>query len=397
MEFIKVPFGYLLDWLYHFANNYGLALILFSLIVKVVLLPMNIKSKKSMLKMSRIAPLAKALEAKCGDDKMKYQQEVTKLYKEEGISPMGGCLWSIIPLLILLPLYYVIREPITYMLHVDKEGLELIKTAVGDAAKNKYYWQLAAAQDISDIAKNIKDWAGAIPASIDFDFFGINLAQIPTWKFWGLKTWPEWGLFVLPVLSGASNILSMFVSQKMNNKVVTNSKGEQDKEAAKANQSMGMMMWIMPLVSVWIGFSMPAAITVYWIAQGIFGMIIDAAITVSCRKAYTAEDAERREKALMERLQEEERERVRAQRRAENPDGITQNTSKKKMERKEREEQDAAKKRYEMEKLGIDPDAVQEEKEVSFEDCPSGIPERPYCKGRAYDPYRYSKNSNNKE
>ena len=95
---------------------------------------------------------------------------------------------------------------------------------------------------------------------------------------------------------------------------------------------------------------------------------------------------------MQERLAEEERERVRAERRAANPDGITQNTSKKKMERKEREEQDAAKKRYEMEKLGIDPDAVEQTKEEVPEDCPSGIPDRPYCKGRAYDPYRYSKN-----
>ena len=274
MEFIKIPFGYLLDWLYQFANNYGLALILFSLIVKLVLLPLNIKSKKSMLKMSRIAPLAKALEAQCGDDKMKYQQEVTKLYKEEGISPMGGCLWSFIPLLILLPLYYVIREPITYMLHVGDTELGLIKTAVGDVAKNNsYYWQLVAAQNVSEIVAGIKDWTGAALQSIDFDFFGINLAQIPTWKVWNLKGWNEWGLFLLPVLSGASNILSMFVNQKMNGSVATDAKGEKDTEAAKANQSMGMMMWIMPLVSVWIGFSMPAAITVYWIAQGIFGMI----------------------------------------------------------------------------------------------------------------------------
>ena len=390
MEFIKVPFGYLLDWLYQFSTNYGLALILFSLIVKVVLLPMNIKSKKSMLKMSRMAPLAKALEAQYGDDKMRYQQEVTKLYKEEGISPTGGCLWSFIPLLILLPLYYVIREPITYMLHASKDVVEVIKTAAGDVAKsNTHFWQLSAAQSLHEIPEAVA--AGL--QSINFDFFGINLAQTPVFKFWTLSGWSEWGLFLLPVLSGLSNILSMWVNQLMNNKVITNEKGEQDKDAAKNNQSMGMMMWIMPLISVWIGYSLPAAVTVYWIAQAIFGLVIDAIITVYCRKSYSAEDAARREKAILERLQEEERERIRAERRAANPDGITQNTSKKKMERKEREEQEAAKKRYELEKLGIDPDAEPEVKEVDLEDCPSGIPERPYCKGRAYDPNRYSKNN----
>ena len=85
-DIIRVPFGYLLEWLYQFTSNYGLALILFSLVVKVVLLPLSIKSKKSMLKMSRLAPLAKALEAKYGDDKQKYQQELMTLYKQEGVS-----------------------------------------------------------------------------------------------------------------------------------------------------------------------------------------------------------------------------------------------------------------------------------------------------------------------
>ena len=106
-DIIRVPFGYLLDWLYTFTNNYGLALILFSLIIKLVLLPMSVKSKKSMLKMSRLSPQVKALESKYGDDKQKYQLAVQQLYKEEGVSMGGGCLWSFIPLIILLPLYYI--------------------------------------------------------------------------------------------------------------------------------------------------------------------------------------------------------------------------------------------------------------------------------------------------
>ena len=85
-DIVRVPFGYLLDWLDRFANNYGVALILFSLIVKLVLLPMSIKGKKSMLKMSRLAPMAKALEEKYGDDKQKYQVALSQLYKDEGVS-----------------------------------------------------------------------------------------------------------------------------------------------------------------------------------------------------------------------------------------------------------------------------------------------------------------------
>ena len=395
MEFIKIPFGYLLDWLYQFTTNYGVALILFSLILKVILLPMNVKSKKSMLRMSRVAPLAKALEAQYGDDKAKYQQELMKLYKEEGVSTTGGCLWSFIPLLILLPLYYVIREPITYMMHVAAEHaeqiVEIIKADI-EFGGNAFYHQLLAAGHITEFADAIRaaipELKDAVLESIDFSFFGINLSEIPTWKVWTLTDWNGWGLFLLPVISGAANILSMFVSQKMNNKVATNDKGEQDKAAAAANQSMGMMMWTMPLISVWIGFTMPAAITVYWIAQAIFGLVIDAIITVYCRKSYAKEDAERRERAAAAAALEAEKERIRAERRAANPDGIVENTSKKKRERKEREEAEEARRRYEAEKLGIDPDAP---KEVDLDKCPSGIAERPYCKGRNYDPDRYSK------
>ncbi len=395
MEFIRIPFGYLLDWLYQFAGNYGVALILFSLVVKVVLFPMNAKSKKSMLKMSRVAPLAKALEAKYADDKAKYQQEVMKLYKEEGVSTTGGCLWSFIPLLILLPLYYVIREPITYVMHIPAELSAQIVEVIGEFETlkgNTFYHQLFAAQYIgqytNEILAAIPELTAEMLQPIDFGFLGIDLASIPSWKVWLATSWSAVGGAVLALISGASNLLNMWINQKLNNSVATNDKGEQDEAAAKTAQSMNTMMYMMPIMSIVFGFSMPAAITVYWIAQAVFSMIFDSILTVHYRKVYDAEDEVRRAKAAELAAAEAEKERIRAERRAANPDGITENTSKKKQERKEREEREAAIKRYEMEKAGIDPDA---QAEVDMEKCPSGIPERPYCKGRAYRADRYQK------
>ena len=170
--------------------------------------------------------------------------------------------------------------------------------------------------------------------------------------------------------------------------MATDANGEKDEAAAKANKQMNMMMWMMPIMSIWFGFTMPAAITIYWIAQALLGLVIDSALTVHYRKIYAAEDEIRREKARVLAAEEAERERLRAERRAANPDGIVENTSKKKLERKEREEREEAARRYALEKAGIDPDAP---KEVDPERCPSGIPERPYCKGRNYDPNRYSR------
>ena len=396
-DIIRIPFGYLLDWLYQFAGNYGLALILFSLIVKIVLLPMNAKSKKSMLKMSRVAPLAKALEAKYKDDQQKYQQELMKLYKEEGVSTGGGCLWSFIPLLILLPLYYVIREPITYVMHIPAEQAAQIVEVIGDnitLAGQEFYHQLFAAKYIGEYAPQILSSVEGVTAEmlqpIDFGFLGIDLSAVPSWKVWQWTefSWNNIGGALLALISGGSNLLSMWISQKMNNTVATNDKGEKDSAAAAATQSMNTMLYMMPIMSIIFGFTMPAAITVYWIAQAIFNLVTDIPLTLYYRKAYAAEDEVRREKAAALAAVEAEKERQRAERRAANPDGIVENTSKKKLERKEREEREAAAKRYAAEKAGIDPDA---EKEVDREKCPSGIPERPYCKGRNYDPDRYKR------
>ena len=155
MEIITVPFGYLLDWLVQLLGNYGFALIAFSLILKVLLLPASAKSRKSSLKMSRLAPQIKALEIECGEDKNRYQQEVSKLYKQEGIGCTGGCLWSLLPLLILLPLYAVIRNPIQYIMHIDAETAKDIVTWIGASApnllsSNNYYHQMEAAAHIGE-------------------------------------------------------------------------------------------------------------------------------------------------------------------------------------------------------------------------------------------------------
>ena len=369
-DLIRVPFGYLLDWLYTFTNNYGLALILFSLIVKLVLLPMSVKSKKSMLKMSRLSPQVKALEAKYGDDKQKYQLAVQQMYKEEGVSMGGGCLWSFIPLIILLPLYYVIREPITYMMHNSRsisEAIVAFLQASGEnLGKNAYYAQLAAAGHIGDYMEELKSLAVTANANLqamNFQFLGIDLAGIPTFRFWDCEGWSEIGLFLIPVVSAGLQAVSMWISQKMNNQVATNADGEQDADAAKtANQTNATMMLMMPLMSLWIGFSMPAAISIYWIAQAVFGAVQDYFLTKHYRKVYDEEDVVKQEIAAKRRAEEAEKERQRALRREQNPDGITDNVSKKKIRQQEKEAAEKAAKAYEARK-----NPVQESEEAGPE------------------------------
>ncbi len=383
-DFIRVPFGYLLDFLYQFTSNYGLALILFALLVKLILLPFSIKSKKSTMQMARMAPLVQAIQSKYPNDPQKANLEISKAYKEEGVSMMGGCLWSLIPLLIIFPLFYVIREPLEYMLHFTQEQADQIVSIIKGAApelfsSNSYYDQIAAAPHLSAYAEQIKaaipELANETIPNLNFQFLGVNLGQIPSFQIWAWESydWNTIGAFLLPVLSAGSQILSMLVSQKMNASVSVDKDGNVDEDAAKkaSQKQMKVMLWVMPLFSLWIGFSYPCALSLYWLAQGLFSLLQDVVLTKRYRKLYDAEDSIKRRVAAERAAAEAERERIRAQRRSENPDGIVENTSKKKLQRQQAMKNQSA------------------GKKTAEGDSPSGDPDRPYARGRAYRPDRY--------
>ena len=400
-DLVTVPFGWLLGVLYDLTSNYGYAMIIFALIVQAVLTPINAKSKKSMMKMSRLQPRIQEIQRRYAHDQQKQNEAIQKLQQEEGASMgMGGCLWSFVPLLILFPLFTVIREPITYILGESAEVTQQIIATVKSLApelfsNNNYYDQVVAASAISKYAAEI---SAAIPgisaetlAGINFDFFGINLGAIPQFNIFA-STWAwDWahiGAFLIPIISAASQVAQMWISQKSNDSVVTNEKGIQDKEMAANSQTAQtnkMMMWMMPMMSLWIGFTVSAGLSLYWFIGGVFRMITDPIMTKHYRKIYDAEDAERLRRAMEQDAIEAEKERVRAERRAANPDGITANTSKKKLQKQQREqeasEKAAAAKEYAAKKGEV------EEEEVTVM---SGIASRPYCKGRNYDPNRYA-------
>ena len=401
MEFIQVGFGYVLGWLYELTRNYGVALILFTVVLKLVLLYPTMRSKRSTMKMSRLTPQIQFIQKKYANDRQKQAEMTQALYKAEGVSMGGGCLWSLVPLLLLFPLYAVVRQPIVYVFHETLETagniMNVIKEALPDlvSQRNEFYEQMIAAPLLPQFADKIEGMVSN-PATLDglkFTFFGVDLAAVPNFNFgsWGGDLWANLGLFLLPILSAGSQVLTMLVSQKMNNSLVTNEKGVQDKEAAKNSDSAKTsktMMYVMPLMSLWIGFTIPGAMSVYWLAQGLLGMFVDMALTKHYRKKYDAEDASKLRLAMEEEERQMEKERIRAERRAANPDGITQNTSKKKLQenkRKEQEAEKAAAAREYAEKRGI---TFEEEKE----NLPlSGVKDRPFCKGRAYDPDRYTK------
>ena len=400
---ITVPFGWLMGWLYQITDNYGIAMILFAVCVQMALLPITAKSKKSMMKMSRIQPQMQEIQRRYADDQQKQGEALRKLQQDEGVSMGGSCLWSFIPMFILIPLFTVIREPMTYILGCGAEQaaqiVEIIKNLDPEAfGSNVYYAQVTAAQLIPQYASEIK---AAIPAiedvvlnGINFDFLGINLGGIPSFAFWKWEAfnWANIGLFLIPLLSAGSQILQTKIMQKMNNSVVTDKNGVQDEEMAKnsqANQTSQSMMLMMPLMSLWIGFTVSAGLSVYWFIGGVVRTIQDVILTNRYRKIYDAEDAVKLQRKMELDAIEAEKERIRAERRAANPEGQTQNTSKKKLQKAEAAElaaeKAAAAREYNARR------GIVEEEEAPKNDALSGIPERPYCKGRAYDPNRYNR------
>lgn len=364
MGIILTPFSWILLFFYNFFQSYGIALILFALLVKIILFPLSIKGKKSMIQMNLLSGKMQQLQKQYGKDRERYNQEVQKLYAREKVNPMGGCLWSLLPLAILIPLYWIIREPVTYLMKVPTSMIATVSEITG-IANTGAYPQIAMAEALGnpDILAKVQQALGEAGNglfALDFSFLGINLAQIPQWNFWenGFG-WASVGLFVLPIVSAAISFLSMKISMKTN-QINTNS--TQDEMSARTNRSMMIMM---PLMSLWIGFTVPAGLSVYWIAQYIITIGQELLSGKMLKKDYEAARAAAQERERQEKEEEKRRKEEARLERARRIEEEKHNKSKKKSNKK----------------------AVAETSGINKEDSKVGI--RAYARGRSYDPNRF--------
>ncbi|MCM1150396.1 MAG: membrane protein insertase YidC, partial [Butyricicoccus sp.] len=347
LDAIAKPFGILLLWIYRLVGNYGVAIILFACVVKLILLPFQMKSKKSMMRMNRLQGRMKELEKRHEGNQRKYQEEVAKLYREEGVNPMSGCLWSLIPFPILLALYRAIRFPLTTMMGVPAEllaeggAITQKLTELGfESAANNAYVQLTQSQFISE---HFEAFAGLSDklVNINYSFLGLNIGDMPQWNFFAKCDWsqvsswlPALGLFLIPVISALMSWLSMKVTQ-------LSQPQQGGAQAQAAAQQMKMMNLMMPLMSLYICFIMPAALGVYWIANSVLALVQELILNRYYGKVMAKEDAERLER---EKLREAELERKRQETERLKAEGVTtrnSNTSKKKLQAKQKAELDA--------------------------------------------------------
>ena len=377
-------FGWPLKQFYLLTHSYGIAVMLYAVLVNLILLPFMAKSKKSMMRTTRLAPRLKALEKRYNGNQQQYQQAVAKLYKEEKINPMSGCLWMLVPYPILIALYNVIRKPITAMMMLSEKQMgkiaDFLSFDLDVTGRSATYAQIGLANKIHE------NWDSVISAlgdfgkkliDLDYSFLGLNLGEIPTFRIWSIdwskkEVWlPALGLFMIPVISALMSWLAMVISTKTT--------PQADETSKKTNKSM---MFVMPLISLWICFSMPAALGVYWIFNSVLGILRDYTLTKRFTKQLNLEDAGRaaREEELMRQHEETER------KRAEGTTEKNPNTSKKKIQanlKQQDDERKAAAERAERaakrKRLGI----AEEEKPASM------VGNRRYARGRNYDPNRF--------
>ena len=315
---ICIPFAWLVRLFYTLTGSYGLAIILFTLVVKLIMLPFQVKSKKSMMRMNRMNGKIQEIQKKYANNQTKMGEEMQKLYAEEGVSPMSGCLWSFLPLPILLALYSIMRQPITHLMMISKDtaaglvekaaaaGVDItnIATIKDGVTQFTAYGQINLVKAITSQAPEVVDgldkWI-----HLDFSFIGLDLAATPTSVFGSFSfRWAVIGLILIPILAGGFQLLMSIYTMRT-----------QPQQGANG-ASMKGMMYMMPLMSVYIAFIMPAALGIYWIAQSVFSLIQEVIMTKFFNKKleeeenarYEARQADRqRRQEEAKRLQEEQK------------------------------------------------------------------------------------------
>ena len=388
MSIITTPFSWLLNFFYDLFGNYGMAILLFGVLVKLIMLPFQYKSKKSLSKTSALQEQMQELERRYKNNKPKYQEEVAKLYRRAGVNPMSGCIWTLIPFPILIALYSVVRQPLSRLMSLTEEEITLVTdklVAMGQYTipeKADAYAEMTLANLIHE---NFAEMQGVVAGlkDLDFNFIGLNLSSRPQWNFFAKVDWsnvqdwgPELGLFLIPVISAALTVLTSVLIRR-----------NTPQASSSGNDPTKSMTYMMPIMSLYICFIMPAAMGVYWIIQSVLSCLEELLLGGHFRRMREKE-AEKLNAVENARNAEIERRRQETERlRAEGKTEKNLNTSKKKIQAQQKAEDDArraAAERAEREarraRLGI----------VKEEAPASQVGTRRYARGRAYIADRYA-------
>ena len=292
-EFFANIFGYLLQFVYHLVNNYGLAIILFTVIIKILLLPLSIKQQRSMKKSAELNEKMKVLQFKYKNDPEKLNQEMMNLYKSENMSPFSGCLTAIIQLLLLLSIFYLVRSPLTYMEKVPTESINNYVQQLKDDGKtiSQVYPEIDLIREYQTIKEKNPEDTNVEKINIQMNFLGLDLSKIPQ------QNMTDYTVYIIPVLYILSSFISIRMTTAMQEKQNKANKEKKEQKEVQIDGTTGkelvpqeeenemdavmqtnkMMSWMMPIMSISIAFVAPLGLALYWLVSNIL-MIVERII-----------------------------------------------------------------------------------------------------------------------
>lgn len=262
MSFIANIFGYVLNFLYGFIGNYGVSIMLFTILLRIILLPFTYKQQKTMRKTAKIQEKLKKVQEKYKGNAEKLNQETLDLYKRENMSPLSGCFSGIIQIIILLSVFYLVSSPLTYMKKIDKQEIQKYENEIKlQSTENSGSLHYPEIRLIKEKGNEIQDFY------INMEFLGLDLSLVPTTE---LKN-PT--VYIIPVLYVISSIISMRISTNMTKKKKEdNLESEENKQKTELDTVEAMnknMMLIMPVMSVMIAMIAPLGLALYWLTNNV--------------------------------------------------------------------------------------------------------------------------------
>ena len=283
-EFFANLFGYLLQLLYQLVNNYGVAIILFTVIIKILLLPLSIKQQRTLKKSTELQEKMKIIQFKYKSDPEKMNQEMMSLYKSENMSPFSGCLTAIVQLLLLLSVFYLVRSPLTFMQKVPQDSINNYVTQLQENGKSvsQVYPEIDLIREYNWLKEKNPEDANIDKLNIQMNFLGLDLSKVPQ------QNMTDYTVYIIPVLYIISSFVSIRMTTAMQEKQAKQAKQKkedikidgttgkelvpQDEEGNEMDavmQTNKMMSWMMPIMSISIAFIAPLGLALYWLISNI--------------------------------------------------------------------------------------------------------------------------------
>ena len=287
-QFFANIFGYLLSFMYSLINNYGLAIILFTIFIKIVFIPFSVKQQKTLKKSAKLQEKMKIIQFKYKNNPEKMNQEVMELYKTEKMSPFSGCLTAIIQIILLFSIFYLVRSPLTYMQNIPEENINQYITQLQENGKSvsTAYPEIDIIREYEFLREQNPDEEYLDTANLEMNFLGLDLSKVPQQNLTDIT------VYIIPVLYIVSSFISIKLSTSMQQKNQNKAKEsvpidgttgkelvpeEEKNEMDAVMQTNKMMSWFMPLMSVSVAMIAPLGLALYWLTNNIL-MIIERLI-----------------------------------------------------------------------------------------------------------------------